>query len=102
MLEELAAEFAIKPWQVGTGTDASMAPTPEFPVAILFVTTVSSRTLRTCIGVAYKRSCILFNISGSFAAPRKTVKPIKQRLWPKMNVAGRLAARGLFAARLCM
>ena len=30
------------------------------------------------------------------------MKPIKQRLGPKVGVAGRLAARGLFAARLCM
>ena len=42
------------------------------------------------------------NISGSFAAPRKTVKTIKQRLWPNAGVAGILAARGLFAARLCV
>ena len=42
------------------------------------------------------------NNSGSFAAPRKTVKALKQRLWPNAGVAGRLAARGFFAARLCV
>ena len=30
------------------------------------------------------------------------MKPIMQRLWPKVGVAKRLAAKGLFAARLCM
>ena len=43
-----------------------------------------------------------FLISGSFAAPRITVKTIKQRLWPYAGVDGRLAARGLFAARLLL
>ena len=49
-------------------------------------------------------SCLsaMENISGSFAAPRKTVKALKQRLWPNAGVAGRLAARGFFAARLCV
>ena len=42
------------------------------------------------------------NISWSFAAPKKTVKTIRQRLWPNAGVTEGLAARGLFAARLCV
>ena len=42
------------------------------------------------------------HISGSFTAPRNTEKTIKQRLWPNTGEARRLAARGLFAARLCV
>ena len=60
---------------------------------------------RSCLeGGVVSFSCLSAteNISGSFAAPRKTVKTTKQRLWPNSDVAGRLAARGLFAARLCV
>ena len=85
--------------------------TVDSAVAILFAATYvrACRTLRTCIGVAWRAelypfSCLSVteNISGSFAAPRKTVKTIKQRLRPNAGVAERLAARGLFAARLCV
>ena len=59
------------------------------------------RTLRTCIGVAWRAELYPL-LACQQLAPQKTVKTIRQRLWPNAGVTEGLAARGLFAARLCV
>ena len=87
-------------WKV---TDSTI----DSAVAILFVAKYIKKNLekmhRSCLeGGVVSFACLpaTENISWSFAAPQKTVKTIRQRLWPNAGVTEGLAARGLFAARL--